>query len=194
MLTKRSCTRRRILKYLLAFAGALPLYPARLVPCAENKRLVVFFSWGGNTKKVAEIIARETGASLLEVATVQPYPPGYAEVEAVARKEWQENARPKLATTLPADFAKYHVIFLGYPVWNHTMPMPVYSFLESTNLSGKLIAPFSTHMDDGLADGPQQVARLCPDAKVLPGLAISGTDVGHCQGEIRKWLQSNGLL
>lgn len=74
------------------------------------------------------------------------------------------------------------------------MPMPVYTFLESNNFSGKVIAPFSTHMGDGLADGPEQIARLCPDAKLLPGLAISGTDVGHCQEEIRKWLQSNSLL
>ena len=146
------------------------------------------------SRKVAKMIARETGASLLKLTTVHPYPSGYAEVGAVARKEWQENARPKLATTLPADFAQCHVIFLGYPVWNHTMPMPVYTFLESNNFSGKVIAPFSTHMGDGLADGPEQIARLCPDANVLPGLAISGSDVGHCEGEIRKWLQSNSLL
>lgn len=187
-------TRRKALKYLLAFACSLPLLPARIGLCAEKKSLVVFFSWGGNTRKVAEMIAKETGASLLELTTVQPYPSGYSEVGAVARREWQENARPKLATTLPADFAKCLVIFLGYPVWNHTMPMPVYTFLESNNLSGKLIAPFSTHMGDGLADGPEQIARLCPGAKVVTGLAISGTDVGHCQEEIRKWLQSNSLL
>ena len=123
-----------------------------------------------------------------------PYPTGYSEVGAVARKEWQENARPKLATAVPPDFAHYKVIFLGYPVWNHAMPMPVYTFLESSNLAGKLIAPFSTHMGDGLADGPEQIARLCPGAKVVPGLAISGTAVGHCQDEIKKWLRSNNLL
>lgn len=162
--------------------------------CAGKKSLVVFFSWGGNTRKVAEIIAGETGASLLELKTVRPYPSGYAEVGAAAKKEWQEKARPELATALPPDFAQYQVIFLGYPVWNHTMPMPVYTFLESHDLSGKLVAPFSTHMGDGLADGPEQIARLCPGAKVLPGLAISGPDAAHCQAEIQKWLQANGLL
>ena len=66
-------TRRKALKYLLAFACALPLFPARIGLCAETRSLVVFFSWGGNTRKVAEMIAKETGASLLELTTVQPY-------------------------------------------------------------------------------------------------------------------------
>lgn len=193
-LKERRNPRRQALKYLLACAFTLPLFPATLALCAEKKSLVVFFSWSGNTRKVAEVIARETGASLLELKIVRPYPSGYAEVGAAAKKEWQENARPTLTTAVPPDFAQYKVIFLGYPVWNHTMPMPVYTFLESNTLSGKLIAPFSTHMGDALADGPEQIARLCPGAKVLPGLAISGPDAGHCQAEIQKWLQANSLL
>lgn len=191
---KSGFSRRAAIKGILTFA----CYQALVFPVqaadAKEKRLVAYFSWGGNTRKVAELIAKETGASLLEIKTVKPYPSGYSEVGEVAKKEWQEKARPKLATILPADFDDYKVILVGYPVWNHTMPMPVYSFLENHDFSGKTIAPFSTHMGDDLADGPEQIQRICPEAKVLPGLAISGNDVAGCEAETRKWLQKNGLM
>ncbi len=187
-------SRREAIKYILYFACALSMFTPTLATGASEESIVVFFSWSGNTRKVAETIANETGASLLELKTVTPYPAGYSDAGAVAKKEWQENARPKLSTGIPPNFSKYKIVFIGYPVWNHTMPMPVYAFLENNKLSGKIIAPFSTHMGDGLADGPAQIARLCPNAKVLPGLAISGNNVGHCHEEIRKWLQSNRLL
>lgn len=61
------------------------------------------------------------------------------------------------------------------------------------DFSGKIFAPFSTHMGDGLADGPEQIARLCPGAKVVPGLAIHGSDAANCDKEIRKWLLANKL-
>lgn len=187
-------TRRKALKYIFPLACSLYFLPVNMANAASEKSLVAFFSWSGNTRKAAEIIAKETGGTLLELKTVKPYPSGYSEVGAAAKKEWQENARPRLSTTVPPDFASYKVIFIGYPVWNHTMPMPVYTFLENHDFSGKIIVPFSTHMGDGLADGPEQIARLCPGAKVLPGLAIYGNDVANCKAEIRKWLQTNQLL
>lgn len=187
-------SRRSVIKGLLSCVLCLAAFIPSLSKAADEKSLAAYFSWGGNTRKAAELIAKETGAKLLEIKTDKPYPTGYAEVGEAAKKEWREKARPKLSTALPADFAECKIIFLGYPVWNHTMPMPVYAFLENHDFSGKIIAPFSTHMGDGLADGPEQIARLCPGAKVLPGLAISGSNVDGCEAEIRKWLQANGLL
>lgn len=187
-------SRRSALKGVFAIACVFSLFLASMAFAHGNKSLVVFFSWSGNTRKVAEMIAKETGGSLLELKTVRPYPTGYAEVGAVAKKEWQENARPELSTAVPPDFANCKVIFIGYPVWNHTMPMPVYTFLEKHDFSGKIIAPFSTHMGDGLADGPEQIEKLCPGAKVLPGLSVSGNNVGNSQAEISKWLSSNHIL
>lgn len=187
-------SRREVIKGILSLACSLPMLSPQLASGKEGKSLVLYFSWGCNTRKVADLIAHETGSSLLEIKTVKPYPSGYSGVGEAAKKEWQENARPELSTATPPDFAEYKIIFIGYPVWNHTMPMPVYTFLESHDFSGKIIAPFSTHMGDGLADGPEQIDRLCPGAKVLPGLAISGNDVGHCKAEIIKWLKSARIL
>ena len=84
-------SRREAIKYILYFACALSMFTPTLATGASEESIVVFFSWSGNTRKVAETIANETGASLLELKTVTPYPAGYSDAGAVAKKEWQEN-------------------------------------------------------------------------------------------------------
>ena len=38
----------------------------------------------------------------------------------------------------------YDIVFVGYPVWWHATPAPINTFLESYDLTGKLIIPFCT--------------------------------------------------
>ena len=45
----------------------------------------------------------------------------------------------------------YDIIFLGYPNWNADLPMPLYTLLEQTDLSGKTIVPFTTHGGSGFS-------------------------------------------
>lgn len=40
----------------------------------EKHMLVAYFSWSGNTRKVAEEIGRQTGADLYEIVPEDPYP------------------------------------------------------------------------------------------------------------------------
>ena len=43
-----------------------------------KKMLVVYYSWSnGNTKQIAEQLAKATGAELAEIDTVQPYTGSY---------------------------------------------------------------------------------------------------------------------
>ncbi len=88
---------------------------------------------------------------------------------------------------------EYDVIFIGYPVWAYTMPMALYSFLDRFTFPGKTIVPFSTHMGSGLADGPEQIARLCPRARVLGGLAIRGNRAAGSHETVDRWLRQLGL-
>jgi flavodoxin len=61
----------------------------------------------------------------------------------------------------------YHVIFLGYPNWWGTMPMPVFTFLEEYDFSGKTIIPFCTHEGSGMGRSEKDIAKLCPKATIL---------------------------
>jgi flavodoxin len=82
----------------------------------------------------------------------------------------------------------YDVIFLGYPNWWGTMPMPVYTFLESYDFSGKKIVPFCTHEGSGMGHSEKDIAKACPKATVLKGIAIHGTSASSADSNVSSWI------
>lgn len=128
----------------------------------------------GNTAKAAKEIAAQTGGELFEIVTVNAYPEAYEACTDVAMQEQRTNARPELATTLE-DISQYDTIYLGYPIWWGDMPMALYTFLESYDLSGKTVYPFATHEGSGMAGTERKIASACPGADVRDGLAIRGS-------------------
>jgi flavodoxin len=68
----------------------------------------------------------------------------------------------------------YDTVFLGYPIWWGGLPMPIYSFLESYDFTGKTIYPFNTHGGSGVAGTDQEIRDIFPDVIVEDGFAISG--------------------
>lgn len=106
--------------------------------------LIAYFSWGGNTRGIAEEIAGQTGAELFEITPVTPYSDDYNTVLDEAQRDQKEQARPELADHLE-NMDDYDVILLGYPNWWASIPMPVASFLEEYDLAGKTIIPFCSH-------------------------------------------------
>lgn len=85
----------------------------------NGKVLIAFFSWGGNTKGIAEEIQSQTGADLFEIELVNPYSNDYNTVLDEAQRDQNEQARPELA--------------------NHVEDMEEYDF------TGKTIIPFCSH-------------------------------------------------
>ena len=174
-------------------------------PSANTNILVVFFSHTGenysvgviekgNTHIIADMIAEETGADMFEIQPENPYPTTYNECTDVAKKEQNENARPKYIDSVD-NMEQYDTVFIGYPIWWGDLPMVVYTFLESYDFSGKTVIPFCTHEGSGLSGTARNVANACPGATVLDGLAIRGSVAQNKQSDARsdvvKWL--NGL-
>ena len=147
----------------------------------------------GNTIVVANMVHYAVGGDLFQVVTVDPYPSSYDATTAQALKEQDANARPKLATHVP-NMADYDTVYLGYPDWWGTLPMPLFTFLEEYDFSGKTIIPFCTHEGSGLGRSERDIAALCPKAKLLKGLAIRGSSVDRARGEVEAWLASLGKL
>ncbi len=144
----------------------------------------------GNTEVIATKIQELTGNDLFEIDTIKPYPTDYTETTNVAMDEKRGNARPELTATVD-NMDSYDVIYLGYPNWWGTFPMAVFTFLESYNFSGKTIIPFCTHEGSGLGNSESDIKKLCPNAKVLPCLAIRGSSVGRANNEISNWITNN---
>jgi len=141
----------------------------------------------GNTEVVAKKIQAMIGGDLFEIDTVETYPKDYTETTKVAMDEKKGNARPKLTETVD-NMDSYDVIYLGYPNWWGTFPMAVFTFLESYDFSGKTIIPFCTHEGSALGNSERDLKKLCPNAKVLPGLAIRGGSVKNSDNMLKSWI------
>lgn len=59
--------------------------------------LIAYFSWGGNTRGIAQEIQRQTGAELFEIELVTPYSTDYNTVLDQAQRVQNEQARPELS-------------------------------------------------------------------------------------------------
>ena len=141
----------------------------------------------GNTAVAAGIIQKITGGDIFEIKTVKRYPADYTEATEVALSEKMHNQRPALSAFVD-NMARYDVIILGYPNWWGTFPMAVFTFLEAYDLSGKSILPFCTHEGRGLGTSERDIRKLCPDVKIVPGLALRGGSVTNSVGTIQTWL------
>lgn len=173
----------------------------------ESKSLIAYFSRKGNnyvdgsivdlpvgnTEVAATLIQKLTGSAMFKLDTVEDYPSDYHKTADAARQELRQNARPVLTGQVD-DMDEYSVILLGYPNWWGTMPMAVCTFLESYDLSGKTILPFCTHEGSGMGHSESDLRKLCPDAKVLKGLAIKGGSSQGAGSEIAAWLRKSGVI
>ena len=142
----------------------------------------------GNTEKAANMLAELTGADLFKIEQKIPYSADYRECVDQARKDKQENARPELIS-LPENIDQYDEIYLGYPNYCGTMPMAVYTFLESLDFSGKKIRPFCTHEGSGLSGTERDIQKTAKGAVVEKGIAIHGSSVDGAKSALQRWIQ-----
>ena len=157
------------------------------------KSLVVFFSWGGNTRAVAEKISSLTGADGFELKLAVPYTTDRDEIEEVAKREVHDKYKPELAS-LPQNMEQYDVIYIGSPCWFNTFAPPVRTFLSKMDLSGKKIVPFMTHGGSRMGQSVQEIRNLAPKADVAEGLAIRESNATNAENEISAWLKKHNLI
>lgn len=198
--------------FLLAVAGNLAAChsPAQPDEKAEQqtvqppKVLVAYFSHSGenynvghikegNTEKVAKEIARQAGGTLFRIQAVEKYPADYTACTERAKNEQATQARPEI-TAQVENMEQYDVIYLGYPIWWGDMPMPVYTFLDSYDFSGKTVHPFSTHEGSGLGRTETSLKETLPKTTIIgPGMAIKGhvaqKEPSAVYTSVRNWLE-----
>lgn len=158
----------------------------------DGKTLVVYFSWSGNTEEMASYIAEQTGGDLLKIEPKVAYPTDYNETGDIAKVERDENTRPEIAN-LPVSIDEYDTILVGYPIWWHTAPMIIGTFLENYDLTGKEVYPFtqSASMDTGQFNQSIEFVREASEgATVHDGMFARPSDTSI----IDAYLFENGLV
>ena len=137
-----------------------------------GKKLVAYFSAGGNTAKLAKKLAEAAGADLYEIRPAKAY--------TSADLNWQDkqsrssiemsdhNSRPELADK-SADMSAYDTVYVGFPVWWYIAPTIINTFLESCDFSGKRIILFATSGGSGFGKAVQNLKVSAPDAEIIEG-------------------------
>lgn len=136
----------------------------------EVKTLVVYFSYTGHTRKVAESIADKLGADQAEIQVAQPYDGTYDEVVDQGKREVDGHARPPIKA-LECHFEDYTTVVLATPVWWHTYAPAVGTFLDEYDLADMTVYPVATN-DGRVGRTFEDISDALPDSEVMGGLGV----------------------
>lgn len=151
-----------------------------------SKKLIVYFSASGTTKKIAERLAKVTSADLYEIKPAVPYTSAdlnWMDKKSRSSVEMNDSAsRPEIAEMLP-NMADYETVFIGFPIWWYVAPRIISTFVESYDFSGKIMVPFATSGGSGMGRTVEELKKLCPDADWKAGKMVNGAS----EKELADW-------
>lgn len=157
---------------------------------ASEKILVAYFSWSGTSERIAKNIINQTKADSFQIERETPYSDDYNTVAyGEAQTEAETNARPPIKNP-PVSLDQYDKIILCYPIWWHTAPMTVGTFLERYDLTGKSIYPISQSASMDISQYEQSVdfIRECAErASVEDGVFTKDNNI------IREYVENTVL-
>lgn len=157
-------------------------------PAKNGKKvLIAYFSWGGNTRRVARRIREMTGGDLYEIRTAASYAGNYKAAVEQARQERESGTLPELAGELP-EVKNYDAVLLGYPIWWGVEPLAVDAFATAAGLDGKTVLPFATSGSSGIESSVERLKNLFPNAEIRSGVLANITS------RLQPWLEKNGMM
>ena len=113
------------------------------------KRIVVYFSYSNNTKKLVEGINKEFNFDTIRIERNIPYSDDYDTCAyKEAKEEYEKHIHPEIKD-IDIDFSKYDEIDLFFPIWWYTIPMAIATFLENLkDFKGKIVFFANSYTND----------------------------------------------
>ena len=161
----------------------------------NGKTLVVYYSASGNTKDVAEKIAKITDADLFEIEPVEPYTDDDLDWtnndSRVSREHDDESLRDvELVSTSVENWDSYDTVYIGYPIWWGIAAWPVDNFVKDNDFTGKTVIPFCTAASSGIGDSGNLLEEMTGTGDWKEGERFHG---GASESDISSWIESLGL-
>lgn len=166
------------------------------MPTSESgKTLVVYYSATGNTKAVANTIARLTNADIFELKPVKPYSDEDLdwtdEDSRVSREHKNEEERVvELTAETVDDWGSYQNVLIGYPIWWAVAAWPVDSFVKANDFTGKTVIPFATSSTSGIGESGELLAEMAGTGDWQEGIRFSS---GASEEDVKAWVEELGL-
>jgi flavodoxin len=148
------------------------------------KALVVYYSKSGNTRRMAEEIAKALGAETEQIVEVGVKRTGILGFLRAGRGAMmREKSRIETPKLRPSD---YDLVFVGSPVWGWNLAPAVRSYLAAVALGQRPIALFCTMGSNGEKKTFDSIRELAPGSKALGELAILQSELGNPDALARK--------
>lgn len=154
----------------------------------ESKKLVVYFSATGTTEKVAKMIATAEKAELYEITPAEKYNAADLDWTVKTSRCCRENDNPKSRPAIvksKENLNDYNVIYLGFPNWWNMAPRIINTFVESYNLNGKTVIPFSTSGGSGISNSVKMLRTDYPNVKWQDGKMLNHAT----QSMVDEWIK-----
>ena len=135
-----------------------------------ERKIIIYFTYTGNTKKIAEKIKEKLNCDIIEIKTVIPYSKDYDTVVNDEQNSESSNHLPEIQN-LNIDLSNYDEIILGTPVWWYRPVPAIRTFLTQNDLSGKIIKPYATNAG-WLGKTFKEIKALCTNSEVSDGMNI----------------------
>lgn len=143
----------------------------------SRKILVTAYSYSGNTRDVAKIIAKSLGGDFRGIIPKNKYPSSYT--KALKRSKVEIGIKKEVELIERVDATDYDIVFVGTPNWYSTMAPPVRTFLAQNDFNGKTVIPFVTHGGGGKVNCLKDMIELAQGAEIIEGFALYGSDVNE---------------
>lgn len=150
--------------------------------------LIAYFSATGNTAAAARVLAEVTDGQLYAITPEKAYTAGdlnwrnERSRSSVEMKD--EKARPAMKGSAP-DLSGVKVVYIGYPIWWGVAPRIINTFIEKSNLAGKVLVPFATSGGSGVAQSVAALKAAYPDLDWRDGKLLNRAGAG----EVRSWVE-----
>lgn len=109
---------------------------------SNKKILTIYYSNGGHTKEVAQNLHSIVGGDIKEIQLHEKYPNNIFKMSKLIRKQIKEGYLPKIESI---DISNYDIVFIGSPIWNFSISLPIKTFLKNNNFENKTLIPFFTY-------------------------------------------------
>ena len=162
---------------------------------AGGKTIVVYFSGSGNTRRVAEYVADETGADMFELVPVNPYTDADLDWTDRSSRVCTEHDDKSLqdveleSIEVP-DWSAYDTVLFGYPLWWREAAWPVNTFVKGNDFAGKTVIPFCTSTSSGFGDSGKLLEEMAGTGDWVDGMRFSERED---EEKIREWVRGLDL-
>ena len=153
------------------------------------KALIIYYSYTGNTRKIAYMIRQSIGGEIAEIKTVEPYSDDYDTVVDQGQQEVKQGYMPKIKP-IGANLDDYDTLILGTPVWWYTFAPAVKTFLHENDLNGKTVYSFITN-GGWIGHTERDITNACKNVEVRKAINIKfdETNLSTSEAEIYEWIK-----